>query len=154
MIPSFYSKVIYGTPWSCRSLTFTLYSSHILICYSERYGLLVSLNESHPNLWKYIFKLLLQIATRVNLKQSHSPNSQSIDLRMFKTNEIHFCSLIQPLQWAEEILVLFAKRDYPLKAGRRMLPTEPHLQVQRVLSQFLALIPKLLVLDMSSLISS
>lgn len=35
-----------------------------------------------------------------------------------------------------------------------MLPTEPHLQAQRVLSQILAGILKLLVLDMSSLMFS
>lgn len=41
-----------------------------------------------------------------------------------------------------------------MKADRRILPTEPHSQAQRALSQFLAVILKLLVLDMSSLMFS
>lgn len=41
-----------------------------------------------------------------------------------------------------------------MKADRRILPTEPYLQAQRALSQFLAVILKLLVLDMSSLMFS
>lgn len=41
-----------------------------------------------------------------------------------------------------------------MKADRRILPTEPRLQAQRALSQFLAVILKLLVLDMSSLMFS
>lgn len=41
-----------------------------------------------------------------------------------------------------------------MKADRSILPTEPHLQAQRALSLFLAVILKLLVLDMSSLMFS
>lgn len=94
---------------------------------------------------KTFLKLVLQTATHGNWKQPHSSNPLLIDLRIFTTSKIHFCSLIQPLQWANETIVLFVRGDYPLKADRRILPTEPHLQAQRALSQFLAVILKLLV---------